>query len=197
MSHHGSRGFRLRVGPAVPAGSDCHPAGTAGPTGGVRRALLLAGATLLLAVRAEAALELRPATAAQVQQAVRDAGARVVVVNVWATWCIPCREEFPALLRLEREYRSRGVKLLLVSADFDNATDDVKQFLAEQGVDFRTYLKAEKDQAFIDGVDPAWSGALPATFLYDSSGKLRKSILTPVTFETLKVDVDDLLEGPQ
>ena len=49
----------------------------------------------------------------------------------------------------------------------------VKKFLAEEGVDFPAYIKAEKDQAFIDGLNKQWTGALPATFIFDSSGKLR------------------------
>ncbi len=116
---------------------------------------------------------LLPGTAAQVLAAVRAPGANVVVVNVWATWCIPCREEFPDLLRLRRSYRDRGLRLVLVSGDFPSERDAALGFLAEQGVDFPTYLKEGGDMEFIDTLDKRWSGALPATFVYDSSGTLR------------------------
>ena len=56
--------------------------------------------------------EIQPATAEQIQHAVRAGGARVVLLNVWATWCAPCREEFPDLMRLRREYRERGLRLV-------------------------------------------------------------------------------------
>ena len=114
-----------------------------------------------------------PVTAAGLNQAVTRAGAPVVLVNVWATWCGPCREEFPDLVRLERLWRGRGLKVLLVSADDEGDLPQVKRFLAERGVDFPTYLKAQKDMEFINGLDPRWSGALPATFLYDGTGRLR------------------------
>ena len=113
-----------------------------------------------------------PATAADIQQAVHSSGARAVLVNIWATWCLPCREEFPGLVRVARKYQGQGLKVILVSADFDTEMPAVKKFLAAQGVDFPSYIKAEKDQAFIDALDKRWTGALPATFIYDGTGKL-------------------------
>ena len=114
-----------------------------------------------------------PVTAVDIRRLVREAGAGVVVVNLWATWCKPCVEEFPDLLRLRREFQDRGLALLLVSADFDSELPQVAAFLERQGVDFPTYFKSEKDQEFINGLSAEWSGALPATFVYDREGKLR------------------------
>jgi thiol-disulfide isomerase/thioredoxin len=114
-----------------------------------------------------------PVTAAEVRQAVAVARGDVVLLNIWATWCNPCREEFPHLVRLRRELAAQGFSLLLVSADFENQLPKVADFLADQGVDFRTYWKVGSDAEFIDGIDPRWSGALPATFVYDRGGTLR------------------------
>ena len=114
-----------------------------------------------------------PVTAADILKAVRNSGAKAVLVNIWATWCGPCREEFPGLVRVAHKYRDQGLNVMLVSADDDADMAAVKKFLAEQGVDFPAYLKAEKDQTFIDGLDKRWTGALPTTFLYDGDGKLR------------------------
>jgi len=114
-----------------------------------------------------------PVTAADVQRLVREPGARAVLVNMWATWCAPCREEFPGLVRVARKYQGQGLKVILVSADDDKDMAQIKKFLADEGVDFPAYIKAEKDQPFIDGLDQRWTGALPATFLYDGNGKLR------------------------
>lgn len=151
----------------------------------------LLAALLLVAPAAGPALV--PATAAQVVDAVRAAGARLVVVNVWATWCIPCREEMPHLVRLRREWAERGVALILVSGDFASASTQASEFLAEQGVDFGSFLKAQKDQAFIDGLDPAWSGALPATFFFDAAGRRLRSVYEPLTYEALEAEVRSLL----
>jgi len=118
-------------------------------------------------------VQVTPVKAQDVLRVVNEPGAKVVLVNMWATWCGPCREEFPALVKLARRYQVRGLRVVFVSSDVESELPSVKQFLAKQGVDFPSYLKAEKDQEFINGVDPRWSGALPATFIYDGSGKLK------------------------
>lgn len=117
--------------------------------------------------------EIVPADVHEVLKSVRSSGAEATMVNVWATWCIPCREEFPDLMRLYREHRTAGFRLVLVSADFDDEAEAAREFLAGQGVDFPTYLKTGKDQEFIDTLTPEWTGALPATMIYDSEGVLR------------------------
>lgn len=114
-----------------------------------------------------------PVTADDVVRLVQAPGAKVVLVNMWATWCAPCRVEFPHLVKLARNYQARGLRVLLVSADLDTELPNVKKFLAKQGVDFPSSIKAQKDQEFIDRVYPKWDGALPATLIYDGSGKLR------------------------
>lgn len=139
--------------------------------------------------------QLVPATADQVLQAVRESAARVVVVNLWATWCTPCRAEFPDLMRFHRDYKDRGVALVLVSGDFASDAAPAREFLASQGVDFRTFLKSQQDEAFINALDPAWSGALPATFVYDSKGGRRHSFLGSVTYQALEQQVLPLLEA--
>ena len=96
-------------------------------------------------------------------------GAAATIVNVWATWCGPCREEFPALLAVAR--RHPDARLVLVSADFDSELPAVRAFLREQGVADTCWFKQDPDQAFIDGVDPRWTGALPATLVFDASGR--------------------------
>jgi thiol-disulfide isomerase/thioredoxin len=110
-----------------------------------------------------------PATSAELVARANAPGARVSVLNVWATWCGPCREEFPALLAVAK--RQPEVRLVLVSADFETQAPDVRAFLAAHGVRDTTYLKHEGDQAFINGLDPDWSGALPATLVYDAHGR--------------------------
>jgi thiol-disulfide isomerase/thioredoxin len=137
------------------------------------------------------------ATAADVLKAVRSDRGDVVLVNVWATWCDPCRREFPALLRVWRELRAKGFRLILVSADFPDQRSNVERFLAQQGVDFATFLKAEADMPFINALDPRWSGALPASFLYDRSGKLHDFWEGATTYAALSAKLRGLLEGPR
>ena len=137
-----------------------------------------------------------PATAAQVLDAVKAAKQKVVVVNVWATWCVPCREEMPDLLKLRREYKDHGLTLLLVSGDFGSEREQATAFLSEQGVDFPTYIKTGDDMAFINAFDPKLSGALPATFIYDGQGKLRHALLGKSTYAQFEAKVLDVLHSP-
>jgi thiol-disulfide isomerase/thioredoxin len=129
----------------------------------------------------------RPVTLEQTLAAIHepDGGVhpRLVVMNAWATWCVPCREEFP----------DRGVRLMLVSTDFDSEMPAVHRFLSAQGVDFPTFIKNDQDMRFIDGIEPRWSGALPATFLYDGDGKKLWFHEGKITYDTLKTRLDAAL----
>jgi len=101
--------------------------------------------------------------------------ARPLLVNFWATWCVPCREEFPDLVELREQYKSDRLDFVLVSLDDPAEIDKaVPEFLAEQrAADLTSYLlKAADESAAINLVDPTWGGELPATFLYDRSGQV-------------------------
>jgi thiol-disulfide isomerase/thioredoxin len=137
-----------------------------------------------------------PVTSADIQKAVRESGAKVVLVNIWATWCEPCRQEFPGLVSVAHKYQGQGLKVLLVSADLETELPAVKKFLAERGVEFPAYLKAEKDQEFIDGMGKQWEGALPATFLYDGTGKLRDFWEGETAFSVFEQRVVKILGEP-
>jgi len=134
-----------------------------------------------------------PASAAELLAAVRAPGARAVLVNVWATWCIPCREEMPDLLRLQRAYAARGLRLILASADFADDADQAAAYLRELGVDFRTYRKTGTDMEFIDALDPHWSGALPASFIFDAQGRLQHSVYGKSSYDRLEQMITPLL----
>jgi len=152
-------------------------------------ALLSAGASV------PSGPELRTATATRILEEVRRPGAQVVVVNVWATWCLPCREEFPDLVRLQRAYAPRGLRLVLVSADFDDGREEqVRRYLAGQGVDFPSFLKEGDDMEFIEGLSATWSGALPATLVYDAQGRLRHFWEGAASYATMERRVLDVLE---
>jgi thiol-disulfide isomerase/thioredoxin len=114
-----------------------------------------------------------PATSQDIQKATRDSGAKAVLVNMWASWCGPCREEFPDLVKLQRDYEARGLKVVFVS--WDDTPQIAAKFLAREGVTSPSFIKAESqnDQDFINGINPKLTGAIPATLIYDREGKLR------------------------
>lgn len=96
-------------------------------------------------------------------------GDKPVLVNYWATWCVPCIEEFPYIMKLKEKY-GEEFELIFVSGDFEEAKEEAKEFLKEQNVDFTTYYKTGKDNEFIQTVSESWSGALPYTVIYAKDG---------------------------
>jgi thiol-disulfide isomerase/thioredoxin len=106
---------------------------------------------------------------------VGEARERPLLVNFWATWCVPCREEFPDLVKLRGRYAADHLDFALVSLDdISDIETAVPDFLLESGAaSLPAYLlHAEDDGAAINLVDPTWAGELPATFLYDRSGHI-------------------------
>jgi thiol-disulfide isomerase/thioredoxin len=158
-------------------------------------ALLLA--TLLTApaaAPAPAPVRIDVAEVAAILAAVKAPGAQAVLVNVWATWCEPCREEMPDLIRYYREHRADGLRLVLISADDDDQRDAVARLLGGLGFDGPAFIKRGNDMTFIDALDPRWQGALPATFLYDGHGEKKRSWLGSVTYDDLRARVSGLLK---
>lgn len=136
---------------------------------------------------------IQPVTLDDLYQQLELRQGRVVLLNVWATWCVPCREEFPDLLRLRRDFAPRGFELVLVSADFESQLPQAREFLAEKGVDFETYHKRGPDQEFIDGLDSRWSGALPASILYAADGTKAEFWEGKITYDELARRIEPLL----
>jgi thiol-disulfide isomerase/thioredoxin len=160
---------------------------------------------LAATVRAAAPLAFVPvAPLATIMADVKAPGARAVLVNVWATWCEPCLEELPQVLRFYRENRGHGLRLVLISADDEERVEQVKQVLgtavAAAGMggtfDGRAFVKHENDMRFIDGIDHEWSGALPASFLFDGHGQRMYSWHGPVTYDDLQGEIANRLTEP-
>jgi thiol-disulfide isomerase/thioredoxin len=141
-----------------------------------------------------ASIEIASVDGPGVLNIVRQAGTPVALVNVWATWCAPCREEFPDLMRAARERRARGLALVLVSADFEDQVSGAKRFLARHGAGFKSYLKTGDDMAFIESLSHQWSGSLPATFLFDRTGHLIDFWEGRATYEDMSRRIDHALE---
>jgi thiol-disulfide isomerase/thioredoxin len=137
---------------------------------------------------------LTPADAAAVKKAIAAPGAKAVLVNIWATWCGPCRDEFPDVLKIRKDLEAQGLRVILVSADFDDGKADAVAFLKEMGVDFPSFIKTGKDEAFIDGLAKEWSGTLPATLVYDGKGSLRDLREGKQSYATFRSMVEKVLK---
>ena len=88
------------------------------------------------------------------------------VINFWATWCRPCVKELPYFEQLAKENTGKPFKLVLVSLDFDDKVEAVKSLLAKKGIASEAVMLADPHaDEWIEQVDSAWSGAIPATVI--------------------------------
>lgn len=115
---------------------------------------------------------------------------RPLLVNFWATWCDPCREEFPDLVKIDKEYKSKGLDFITVSLDdLAEIKREVPQFLREMKATMPAYLLYVDDQAEAIGtISSEWGGGLPVTFLFDANGQV-------VFSHTGKIKPDELKEA--
>src|SRR5215216_7275129 len=99
---------------------------------------------------------------------------RPLLVNFWATFCDPCRDEFPDLVKIDKDYRPHSLEFVTVS--LDDMTDiktEVPKFLDAMKATMPAYLlNASDPEPAINMVDPRWQGDLPATFLYNEKGEI-------------------------
>lgn len=134
-------------------------------------------ACLVMAAGLAAQTGLTPLDAAGYSKLLASHRGSVVLVDFWATWCEPCLRELPQLVALEKRLGGR-FKLITVSADEPEQEADALKVLKKSGVKWPAYIKrVGDDDAFIRAVDPSWSGALPALFLYDRQGRRVRSFV--------------------
>lgn len=116
---------------------------------------------------------------------------RVVLVNFWATWCVPCREELPDLSRLQSKYASRGFQILGVSTDLASQMPAVEKLLADLKPTFPNYRKKSggDDGQFIDAVDPSWGGELPFSVVFARDGKKARVLSGKHTFQQYEQEI--------
>lgn len=111
-------------------------------------------------------------TAKELKQAIAAQQGKVVLINVWATWCPPCVAEFPDIVKLEKNYRKKNLVVLAVSVDEPKDRGKVEQFIRRYKVEFQVFVSKSKDLgSYIQAVDPKFGGAIPVTYVLDKKGK--------------------------
>lgn len=124
---------------------------------------------------------------------------RPLLVNFWATWCDPCREEFPDLVKIDQDYRRKGLDFIAISLDdLSEINTEVPKFLRQMRASMPAYLLNVPDpEKAINAIDPRWSGALPATFLYDAQGQLVFKHFGRVKPEQLRLEIEKVVGNQQ
>lgn len=120
---------------------------------------------------------------------------KALLVNFWATWCEPCRDEYPMLNQLAKQYAPQGLHLVGISLDDDGEMILVRRFLAKHRPIFPNYRKRPgKEEEFINAVNPRWSGAIPASFFYAADGSQIGNFVGEANREKYEAAIRTLLE---
>jgi cytochrome c biogenesis protein CcmG, thiol:disulfide interchange protein DsbE len=121
-------------------------------------------------------------------QGLADYRGRWVLVNFWASWCLPCREEAPALERFHRQHGGPGFTVLGI--DSRDLSSDGRDFVRQYGLTYPQLRDGDGDAA-----DEYGTTGVPENFLIDPRGKVRLLVAGPVSEEILREEVAPLLPG--
>jgi thiol-disulfide isomerase/thioredoxin len=129
----------------------------------------------------------RSAQFADIDGAAIDPGGRILLINYWAEWCKPCREEIPELNQFAREQAQR---VLVLGVHYDQLpAEQIREQMAGLGIEFP--VLASDPAALWDQPRPQ---VLPSTLVIDGSGRWRATLVGPQTEESLRLAVRELSE---
>jgi peroxiredoxin len=118
-------------------------------------------------------VEVKPIGPEELNRLIHSPGPNYRLINVWATWCVPCVEELPKLVEINRMYRGRKFQVITVSADERENQAAVLETLKKHHVSTSNYLfNSDSRDALFDSVDPQWKGAFPYTILVSPAGEV-------------------------
>jgi thiol-disulfide isomerase/thioredoxin len=112
-------------------------------------------------------VELKDVTWAELGKAVRGQQGRIVVVDFWADYCVPCKKGFPHLVELQRRYADQGVVCLSVNVDEPDRREAALAFLQKQGAALPNFRLSEPSEVWLARADIK---AIPAVFVFDRDG---------------------------
>ena len=102
---------------------------------------------------------------------------RVVLVNLWATWCTPCLREIPDLLALKTELPASDFRLLAISMDDAYSEGWVTEFKAKHFPTLVSFINAELDMdTLVSVIDPVWNETLPTSYIFNRDGEVVKKV---------------------
>lgn len=130
------------------------------------------------------------------QKRIQQHDQKTVLVNFWATWCIPCIEEMPVLMQMNEKYQAQqDFKMLLVSLDSKKNLDKLPAFLEKHKIKAEVVLLDDNKRMneWIPVFDAKWQGSLPATLLYHK-GQKAAFVDGTITRDQLKAIADKYLE---
>jgi thiol-disulfide isomerase/thioredoxin len=123
------------------------------------------------AARAQSTGDIKSVEPPDIKALVAQQKGKVVLLNFFATWCVPCHTEFPDIIKLQTAYKDKGLQVIEVSMNDITDKDELQKYLSETKPPFTVYLAANTEDKFYTDVDPRWDTALPMTMIFDRDGK--------------------------
>ncbi len=123
---------------------------------------------------------------------IENRNGKILFINFWATWCEPCVEEFPDLVKIYNDNKDSNFEFLSVSVNLPSEIDNtVKPFLKKQSADFPVVVIEEKrSEEIINLVNPEWDGTVPATIIFDKYGKRREFFAESKSYEFFNKSIE-------
>jgi peroxiredoxin len=110
-----------------------------------------------------------------------DLKGNVVFINLWATWCPPCRAEMPEMVRYYNEHSSEKIEILAVNLTDSDSEKEVKQFADDYKINFPILLDTEGKVG-----DLYKTVSIPTTFIVDKKGIIREKHIGPMSYEMME-----------
>jgi thiol-disulfide isomerase/thioredoxin len=154
----------------------------------------LAAASALAAPQAPAPHDPRLIDAQGYQKLIEQYRGKPLLITFWATWCEPCRDEFPMLNELVKQYAPQGLHVVGVNLDGDGDLILMRRFIIHYKPAFTNYRKsAGGEDAFVQAVLPGWRGEIPASFFYGKDGQQIGHLVGANDRETYETAIRSLL----
>lgn len=117
-----------------------------------------------------------------------------LLINFWATWCDPCREEFPEFVKMNGDYKDKLDIITISMDDLAEINRDVPKFLSKVNAEMPAYLlKAKDDDAAMKIIDTTWQGGLPYTMLINTDGTIVYKQQGKIKAETVRGEIEKIV----
>lgn len=161
----------------------------------ILKTLIVSSILFYSVLSAQPESEVKVADGKMLDSLINKRDGKVLLINVWATWCIPCREEFPDLIKLSDVYKN-DVEIIGISIDYpDEIESKIIPFMIQNNVNFEIIVNGfKKDEELINYLDDKWSGVIPASFIFNKNGEKIFSIEGKKSYDFFKEKISALIQ---
>ncbi len=133
-----------------------------------------------------------------IQKLIKERNNKPLFLNIWATWCGPCVEEFPALAEVAKKYQDKIEFAALSVDDIEDKELKVLPFILEQKVTFKVFIsEIESQDSLLSALAPYFNGSIPTSIIFDKDGKSADFIIGGQSKESLEKFINRFLNSTQ